>query len=121
MEGKFIRDKDFELDGVYSLTVNGIKHKVYRDTSQFGYGVWYELIEGLKYKGHQGETDGSKFLGYTKKEVLNLLKGVWTMKLYEILFLSTVVFGCLVSVFYFVIQMIKPEFGEIIIAFNKLF
>jgi len=43
-EPKVKRSKNFETEGTYEVTMpDGTQTQIYRDTQQFGYGVWYEV------------------------------------------------------------------------------
>jgi hypothetical protein len=64
IEGKFIRNKNFEFDGEYDVLVNGKVYVVFRDTLQYGYGIWYM----------NDSENNIRFVGYTKIEVLAKLK-----------------------------------------------
>ena len=63
IEGKFTRNKNFEFDGEYDVLVNGKVYVVFRDTLQYGYGIWY-----------MNNSENNIFVGYTKIEVLAKLK-----------------------------------------------
>ena len=70
IEGKFTRNKNFEMDGEYSVLVNGKVYVVFRDTLQYGDGIWYMNDSG----NNSSDYAGSRFVGYTKAEVLEKLK-----------------------------------------------
>tara|TARA_Y100000310_G_scaffold310962_1_gene356765 strand:+ start:510 stop:734 length:225 start_codon:yes stop_codon:yes gene_type:complete len=63
IEGKFTRNKNFKFDGEYDVLVNGKVYVVFRDTLQYGYGIWY-----------MNDSENNSFVGYTKAEVLAKLK-----------------------------------------------
>ena len=71
IEGKFIRNKNFEFDGEYDVLVNGKVYVVFRDTLQYGYGIWYMNDSE---NNISSDYAGSRFVGYTKAEVLAKLK-----------------------------------------------
>jgi|TARA_Y100000296_G_C5126882_1_gene233349 hypothetical protein len=70
IEGKFTRNENFEFDGEYDVLVNGKVYVVFRDTLQYGYGIWYMNDS----ENNSSDYAGSRFVGYTKAEVLEKLK-----------------------------------------------